>query len=407
LLLGSSAAQANTVTFLCRGRRIGAVASADLISPPNALTTRGGSSERELNEANGIVLDGIGTDISGKPAPHSSDAAWEAMLVAFRALGGSAENVRLGHGTFGRGLFPVDPTKPILLRLPENLLFSVDDVEFVEERMRIRDSAHVAKPEREFFETYENTFSWGGEGRLQSEEFIAALDSLPSDVRAALIVDFGMGDLLEGDRTERIRRRFLKSRLISWNGKNVMTPLIELANHDPGGLLYAENSSNYLEIQGKAQEEVFICYGKRDSFGIFSTFGFADRQEQAFSFPMKTNLQAFELTITWDIAAQVRRGNFFTPQLRREGNNFYLSYLMIGHTQYPRLSRGIFVALMRDIGLTDADEVFDTILHLNRIKFLNLLAVLDPYESEIIVTLRRMARYQLEAMAYCVGIRQV
>ena len=43
----------------------------------------------------------------------NSDGAWNEMLDEFRALGGVAENIRLGHGVFGRGLFPIDPAKPI------------------------------------------------------------------------------------------------------------------------------------------------------------------------------------------------------------------------------------------------------------------------------------------------------
>src|SRR6476646_4511492 len=33
---------------------------------------------------------------------------WDEMVREFRALGGTVENVRLGDGPLGRGLFPID-----------------------------------------------------------------------------------------------------------------------------------------------------------------------------------------------------------------------------------------------------------------------------------------------------------
>jgi hypothetical protein len=53
------------------------------------------------------------------------------------------------------------------------------------------------------------------------------------------------------------------------------------------------------------------------------------------------------------------------------------------------------------------DEVFDFILRFNALKFLELLELLEPHDGELVVTLRRVARYQLEAMAHCIGSREV
>ena len=55
----------------------------------------------------------------------------------------------------------------------------------------------------------------------------------------------------------------------------------------------------------------------------------------------------------------------------------------------------------------DADEVFDRILHFNRMKFLKLLAALEEQEGDLVLMLRRMARFQLEAMSNCIGSREL
>jgi hypothetical protein len=350
-----------------------------------------------------------GTDSSAQTAnssPTLPDWTWDEMIGAFRALGGVAENIRPGRGPLGRGLFARDPARPILLRVPETLLFPIDAIEFVGERMRIRESARIAKPQREFFERYENAFSWGDGGGLESAEHIAALDALPPEVRALLIADFGMGDLFEGDAVERTRQRFLKSRLIVWNKRDVVMPLIELANHHPLSSAY-KKSERGLEIQGMARDEVLICYGPQDALAMFHGFGFASPQPGAFSLVMNVTGGAKELVIERNTTRRVRRDNVWTPQLSSKGNKLVLSFLMIGNPHYPRLSRGTFGTLMGQAGVKDPDEVFDLILHLNWTKFLRLLAALEPHQGRMIVTLRQVARFQLEGMSHCIGTRKL
>ena len=52
---------------------------------------------------------------------------WNELLEEFRALGGTAENIRLGQGEFGRGLFPIEQGKPVAIHIPDNLLVPVSD----------------------------------------------------------------------------------------------------------------------------------------------------------------------------------------------------------------------------------------------------------------------------------------
>jgi hypothetical protein len=62
---------------------------------------------------------------------------------------------------------------------------------------------------------------------------------------------------------------------------------------------------------------------------------------------------------------------------------------------------------MRDAGQKDPERVFDRILLENRLKFLKLLEILEEHEGGLIPTLRRVVRYQLEAMCWCVGSREL
>ena len=55
-----------------------------------------------------------------------SAADWHAFLDEFRAFGGKAENVMQRRGAFGLGLFPIDPSKPVDLLVPDELLVGIE-----------------------------------------------------------------------------------------------------------------------------------------------------------------------------------------------------------------------------------------------------------------------------------------
>jgi hypothetical protein len=338
-------------------------------------------------------------------ATRDAEWTWGDMLKSFRALGGIAENIELGEGPRGRGLFARDETKPVLLRVPESLLFQVKDLEFEDDRLRLKSATDAGDRERAFFERYQRAFSWGAGGRTESAEFVAALDGLPAEVRDILTADFGLRDLLEGDPAGRAQMRFLDSRVIKKAGSEseYLMPLVELANHDAEGLSF--DFRRDLQILGKVSGEILVNYGVHDSLSIFQAFGFATRQPNAFSLPSRLALSPREIFVRKNTSLVPQRGMCPVPQLHFDATRVELSHLMIGHSKFPRLSRGIFRMLMKEAGVPDPDEVFDQILHLNWTRWLRLLAALAPHEGEMIVLLRRVAHYQLETMSHCVGSR--
>lgn len=323
------------------------------------------------------------------------------MLAAFRKLGGVIENVRLGMGPRGRGLFAIDNTQPVLLTLPDNLLFPADDVEFADGRIRLKNTASAGPREREFFENYESSFSWGAGGREQCMAFVADIDALPPEVRALLLSDFGIAKRFEGEVEERARRQFLGSRQVGWKGAAAIMPLIELANNSDEGLEYQIGDD--LKVEGMVADEVFASYGANDAFNLFFNYGYAGRTIGAFSISMKTNIGANQLVIGSDTERSTTRGNYRVPEIVREGSKIVFSHLMIGHASYPAAPRGIFRTLAREFFGENTDEIFDTIRHFNRSRFLQLQAALEPYDGPLIAELGRMARYQLEAISWSIG----
>lgn len=332
------------------------------------------------------------------------DEGSDDILAAFRALGGVADNIRVAGGPFGGGLFPIVPDQPFRLHVPKNLMFPVEEVGFAGDRMRIRAAADVPGAEREFFAKYSDALSWGGGGRQKWSALMAAFDALPNDVRALLAADFGMAGWIDDDRLVRAQRHFLQSRIFEVDGKDVVIPVLELARHDGGGLQWRIEGG--VDIDGQASGEILLSYGLHDPFSMFHRFAVASREGVAFSLPMSVQIGAIDLAVGRSFEV-VRRGNAMLPRLRDSGHGIELSFLTLGHPKFPRLPRGTFRALMKPLGIDNADEEFDRILHANWSAFLKLLAALEAHSGGLIVSLRNMAQYQLEAMSFCIGARDI
>jgi hypothetical protein len=336
--------------------------------------------------------------------PDPSRDAWNDMLAAFHALGGAAVNLRTAPDT---GLYAIDPAQPVLLRVPDKLIFPVEDIAFHDGRITFKETTSAGGAEREFFTSYANAFSWGRDGRRQAEAFVTALDALPTEVREILATGFGMSEFLEGERDERARRWYLRSRMKGWKGKNVLIPIVEIANRGSDGLAYHAAGPDCLQLEGRVKDEVLVEQGPVDSFSQFRSTSVAQPQARAYSLPLQLVIDGRVLRIERNIAIRVARGNFQVPVMRRERDELILSHLMIGNPNFPRLSRAIFTALAGENAVPKANEVFDNILFLNRSHFLNLLRALESSEGPMVTTLRRMARYQLETIAHCIGTRDI
>jgi len=328
---------------------------------------------------------------------------WKEMIDAFRALGGTADNVVQGEGTRGRGIFPIDRSKPIRLHVPENLLIPEKDTEFVDGRLKITDSVKYGKDEQEFFEQYQNTFSWGGSGRSERVALARAIDQLPPEVLSLLFVGSTMKRQVDIDPA-RIEREFVQSRRLERNGEYVLMPVLELANHDPAAPSY--DTTGGVSIEGVFSDEVLARYGLQDPFGIFVSYGFASAERAAFSLPT-TREGPHKLIIRRKINQKSSRGSFYVPEFRIEGDTLELSCLMIGNMDFPRLSKGIFCNVAREAGWTSPEDEFDAIVQQNRMSFLYLLEVLERHEGGLVPTVRKMVRYQLEAMSHCIGTREL
>jgi hypothetical protein len=332
--------------------------------------------------------------------------AWHDMLTVFRALGGTADNIYVRDGERGRGIFPLDPTRPIAIHIPENLLIKLADVRFVEGKFRMRPETKATPAEIAFFEHYENNFSWGGGGRTDTERVFEQAQTLPQSLRQTLKTEYPFGDWFEDPTDVLVQRQFLTSRCITYGDDTVIMPILELVNHDADN----KTADHYGQLNGISYDGVFSGevlgrYGDVDPFGFFAGWGFASPQQQAFSVSLGINQGT--LRVGRDLQSLSQETPFWIPKLIHEQNAVKLQFLMIGNKRYPRMCRGIFNKVTKELKLPNPEETFDLIREANMRFITKFMSEIEAAEGPMALTLQRMVRYQLEALSSCFGVRDL
>ncbi len=325
---------------------------------------------------------------------------WEDMLDEFRALGGVADNICLKEGRYGRGLFPLDPAKPVKVHIPESLLIDVKHAEVDGDVFRVGAGARLGAREKAFLENYEREFSWGV-GWRETAGLLQMMHDAPAEVHEIL------KDLpwLAGPTPEAIRERFFATRTIGYKGTSVIMPIVELANH---GHVGRYRKVNGVGLGGLFPGEVLVRYRLCDPLQMFGQWLFAsDSEFLALSLPLTLNSKSGSLVIGIDdVSLESGRAPFF-PKVKADGDRLTLSYLVLGNKKFPRVPRGTFYKIMREAGMSGAEEAFDRIVHLNRLRLHSLIAASEGAAPPLGPLLRRVVRYQLEAMSHNFGAREL
>ncbi|HEX3652364.1 MAG TPA: hypothetical protein VHU18_06030 [Rhizomicrobium sp.] len=330
---------------------------------------------------------------------------WDELVDEFRALGGTFENVRLGHGPLGRGLFPINPSRPFLIQIPPSLLVDATDIVFDNDVLKIAPGAGAGTRERQFLEDYYAHISWGGGGRSEIERIFKRAGELPAELRQKLLEHYRYGDWFAEPSPALIQQQFIDSReLGGFHDRTVMMPIIELANHGP---VCSYEASETLVLKGTTADEITVEYASGDTYSIFHSWGFVTESEIAFSVLLEGTVGGTPLQISRHTLRTTIGARPVPPTLTKSpGGVLKLDFLMLGNRKMPRLCRGNFRSVFRAAGFADADETFDKIRMANQHQFLDLLADLEPLEGSMVRELRRLARLQLQALTYCFGARE-
>lgn len=325
---------------------------------------------------------------------------WEEMLAEFRALGGVAENVCLKEGCYGRGLFPVDSSKPVKVHIPASLLLDHKCVEFRHGAFGVATGAPIGARERAFLENYEREFSWPM-GRSEIENVLDTIQEGSVELRELLKKSYYGYRWMAEPTLETVQERFLDSRVIHYKDADVIMPIVELANH---GQLGQYEVGEGVGLSGIFPGEILVQYQLCDPLQIFGKWGFASASEfLALSIHLK--VEQAGLVIGRDDPKPKQERKPFLPTARIEGGKINLPYVLLGHKRQPGLPRGSFIRTMREAGRlrSEAEDLFDLIQHANRSHMLQLLAVCEEAPPRLARLLQRVARFQMEVMSHSIG----
>jgi hypothetical protein len=335
---------------------------------------------------------------------QAASTLWDDMLEEFRVLGGTADNVSLKAGRYGRGLFPVDPSKPVKLHIPDTLLLDPKYVSIVNGNFSVDTGAPIGRREKSFLENYERDFSWGATHH-ETEGLLQMFHAAPAELRELLSKSFDLDPWLTGPTAEAVFLRFFTSRLVHYKDRPVIMPIVELANHGSAPGYELEDG---VGLSGRFEDEVLVRYNQLDPLQVFHHWGFVSNIESfawSLSFGISLGSKQLDLRIRRnDLNFEEGRDPFY-PQVQKDGEQTVLSKMLLGHKEYPAIPRGIFYRVCREAGVDDAAELFDRIQHVNRMQFLRLAQLSETAAPRLGRLLRNLVYAQLELLSNSFGAR--
>lgn len=229
--------------------------------------------------------------------------SFQNILDLFVELNGVAENVCLREGESGRGIFPYDALRRTRIATPKNLFVDCENVCISHDEIYVKNSGRLSSKEKKFIELYYN-FAWGGGGNSGSAEFLKYVLELPETVKKQLLV-CGFIDRvsLNGSLGEnRVLKRFVDERAVSFEGKLVLAPVWDLVNHSSFALPFRINRYGVETppIEPGFDEILFKYSGKNSPISMWKKYGFACDCIVAYSIPFNIDLEGLALSVRCD-----------------------------------------------------------------------------------------------------------
>ena len=277
------------------------------------------------------------------------DDKWDFLLAEFRRLGGIADNVCQKQGKYGRGIFSVNPSLKARIFTPSKLLIKKDDIYLENNKLRIKKDKEYNQEIRNFFNFYQDNFSWGSGGKETTELFEKGLSLFSSSLKE-LIKRYALVDLdlrHRGEWDEVIKEQFLNARVITFGNSVFIAPVWELVNHKVRSLNFLINKDgistpNYPPLN----YEIRFSYNDTSPLNRFFSHGFFSEETIVFSIPF--------LIIIEDLGIQIScKGNRLkddSMKIERSAHKIILDGLPISDVNNPKLPYDYLSEIMKRIG---------------------------------------------------------
>ena len=308
-------------------------------------------------------------------------ARWEALVEGFRRFGGTAENLIQRKGEFGLGLFPIDPSQPIELRVPGHLLVAADNLELIDGAVVLRDDSAYPKGFREWYADFQAHYSWGAEARSSIKCFEDGLKSL-SDPLQKTLQNLGLLNIQQRfggiNEEQNLFQRFIATRQINWDGHNVLMPMIELVNHSPAQSSWIMDQDS-IAIQGRYEGEILVRYSVSDPLRRCVQYGFNCKELMGFSVRLQLIHDNKQIIVDGGINHEPMK-----PCRSSAQNDTVIFHKpLLSSFRRPKISRTLFRQACNIHKELNPDEGFDQIHSKNRLILINLIKKLDGDKSMI------------------------
>lgn len=292
------------------------------------------------------------------------------ILQQFRALGGTANNIELRYGIFGKGLFPIDPKLPIKIVAPNNILISPNCIKLNNKnqiRLKFRSKFKLDSKLVNFFEQYQDFFGWGDGGLSEVQGRHLELKALPEKIKQLLLsLGWIKYDFYEKDLKEYLKDYFI-SRQIGIKGESKIMPIFDLINHSPKGNSYIVDSG--VMFEGIFKSELLANYhSKFDAFHFYRNYGVQSKSSTILSCDVKIEIPDTAIIKISRLDNTVSLDNGFKkPRTTKIGSEILISFLEICDKNGTDLPRRNFIEQMQNFNISPADliKIFDGLIDHN------------------------------------------
>ena len=277
---------------------------------------------------------------------------WEETLHKFTKFGGLAENVKLGTGKFGRGIFAIDQKKLVKLQVPKQLLVPVDWLELDDfGRPILTSECDWDIEKKEFYLEYLHNYGLNDELIKELMGKQLALFNIPIQIKEMLL-NYGVDkDFCCEPSFKAALATFKHSRRINIKDKLYLMPVVELVNHSASAK-YGFTHLPYVGMAGKFKDEILVNYSVNyDALDFYRVYGFSEIRPYSFSGSSRLNIGSVTLNIarSWNIYQEV--GKVRAPKLQFNGQVIDLSFLLLANTKHKSSPKIIFNQLMQQVSM--------------------------------------------------------
>ena len=320
---------------------------------------------------------------------------WDFLISEFRRLGGIADNVIQKEGKYGRGIFSVDPSLKVKIFTPKKLLVKKDDIFLENNKLRIKKDKEYDQEIRNFFNFYQDNFSWGSGGKETTVLFERGLSLFNPNLKE-LIKKYALVDLEErhkGIWDDVIKERFLLARQVQFKNINVIAPIWELVNHKVKSFNFIVrkdgiSTPNY----PSSNAELTHVYGNMSSLNCFFSYGFFSEETIVFSFPFSIKIQ----NIGIHICCEGKNLKDDSMKIEKSGKKIILKGLPIADVNYPKLPFDYFDEIIKKIGNVNISR--DILLQILKFNISMRKKILDEsnlIDNEVSKILTKMINYEI------------